>query len=87
MSGERGAMCQGKPLISDHQMATVGDCTHHPRGSIRNYEAIRCRDCGIATHRARVFGCGPRIKEVQATPETCAFLRPVSTAPSDGGAP
>lgn len=69
------ATCKGKTAVGDHQMVVLGDCTHHPKGSIRNYEVSRCRDCGVTAHLARIFGCGPRIKEVKATPETCAALR------------
>lgn len=66
--------CQGKTAIADHRMEIVGDCSHHPKGSIRNYETSRCADCGVTAHRSRIFACGPKIKEVKATPETCAVL-------------
>lgn len=66
--------CKGKTAIADHHMEVIGDCTHHPKGSIRSYEASRCRDCGVTAHRARMFACGPKIKEVKADPETCIVL-------------
>lgn len=66
--------CKGKQDIADHAMEVVGNCSHHPKGSIRDYEASRCVDCGVTAHRPRMFACGPKIKEVKATPETCAVL-------------
>jgi hypothetical protein len=75
--------CRGKTSISDHHMVVVGNCTHHPKGSIRDYEASRCRDCGVTAHRPRMFACDPKIKAVAATVETCAVLaaaRPATAA-------
>jgi hypothetical protein len=66
--------CKGKLDIAAHRMDVVGDCTHHPKGSIRDYEASRCRDCGATAHRARIFACGPKIKEIKATADTCAVI-------------
>lgn len=75
MAESTTADCKGKAMIADHRMEVVGDCTHHPKGSVRHYEASKCQDCGAVAHRPRIFGCGPRIKEVKATPETCAAMR------------
>lgn len=73
ISGEPA--CKGSQVLSAHQMEPIGNCSHHPKGSIRDYEVSRCGACGVTAHRARMFACGRGIKEVKATPETCAALR------------